>query len=102
MAWCRCQREANLRFLPTQFTCALTGAPLPDEAATRGDGMHTSLQFGMKQVPDMHHLGPDLQIDVDIRGSGGFRQSKRIIEQGLGRANLDEQWREPIKIGIDR
>ena len=42
------------------------GAAFLDRAAA-------GAQLGMEQMPDMDHLGPDLQIDPDIRGAGAFR-----------------------------
>jgi hypothetical protein len=35
----------------------------------------------MEHVPDMNHLGPDLQIDTDVGGAGGFGQPDRVVEQ---------------------
>jgi hypothetical protein len=43
-----------------------------------------------------------LQIDINVRRTGRFGESKRIVEQGFGRADLNEQRREPFQIGIDR
>ena len=34
--------------------------------------------------------------------TGRFGESKRIVEQGFGRADLNEQRCEPFQIGIDR
>jgi hypothetical protein len=50
----------------------------------------------MEHVPDMNHLGPDLQIDSDVGDAGGFGQPDRVVEQGLRRSDLDQQSRGPI------
>lgn len=55
----------------------------------------------MEHVPDMNHLGPDLQIDSDVGGAGGFGQPDRVVEQGLRRSDLDQQRRQAFKIGVD-
>ena len=42
----------------------------------------------MKQVPHMHHLGPDLQINVNVGGACRFGEGQRVIKQCLGSADL--------------
>src|SRR5271166_3925652 len=41
-----------------------------DEGGAGFDCLKAGFEFGMEQVPDMDHLGPDLQIDPDIGGAG--------------------------------
>ena len=40
--------------------------------AARLDRPSPRLQLRVKHVPDMNHFGPDLQIEADIGGAGGF------------------------------
>ena len=54
-----------------------------DEGAAGLDRVQTGVEFGMEQVPDMDHLGPDLQIDPHIGGAGQPRQPDRVVEQRL-------------------
>src|SRR5438874_12251583 len=76
-------------------------ASLANESTTDLNGPQSRLQFGMKQVPDVHHLRPDLKIDVNVRGTRDLGKSQRVVEQRLGSADLDEQGREPGEVGID-
>ena len=50
----------------------------------------------------MHHLRPDLQIDAHIRGPGDLGQPDCVVEQGLGRTDLDQQWCQTAQLGLDR
>src|SRR6516165_7764868 len=74
----------------------------PNKRAAFRDRAAAGGKRRMEQVPDMDHLGPDLEADADIRGPGGPGEAQRVVEQGLGGPDLDEERREAPEVGIDR
>ena len=69
----------------------------PHKGAAGCNPALAGLQLGMEQMPDMHHLGPNLQVDRDILGTGRLRQADRIVEQRLRGANLDNSGARPAR-----
>src|ERR1700756_2672992 len=72
-----------------------------DEGPALFDRKQAGFELGVEEVPDMDHLGPDLQIDADIGGTGGLGQPDRVVEQGFRRTDLDQQWCQTLEIGIN-
>src|SRR5258708_22396403 len=72
----------------------------PDVGSALFDRLAAGFELGVKDVPDMDHLRPDLQIHTDIRRTGDFGQPDRIVKQGFRRADLDQQWRQPGESGL--
>ena len=62
----------------------------PHESAAFLNGTPAGLQLGVEQVPDMDHLGPDLQVDIDVRGAGNLGELQRIVEQRVGGADPEQ------------
>ena len=44
----------------------------------------------MKEMPDMDHFRPYLQFDPHIGGARRLGEAERVVEQGLGGADLDQ------------
>jgi hypothetical protein len=44
----------------------------------------------VKEVPDVDHFRPDLQIHAHIGGAGDPRQADRVIEQGFRSSHLNQ------------
>jgi len=63
-------------------------------AASRG-------QLLLKQMPGMDHIRPHLQCYPHIGRPRYGGEPHRVIEQGFGRADLDQQGRQSSEIGID-
>ena len=59
------------------------------ERAPGLDRPEARLQLGVKQMPDVNHFWPDLQVDTYVRGAGHFGEADRIVEQGFSGADLD-------------
>ena len=74
----------------------------PNKRAAFRDRAAAGGKRRMEQVPDMDHLGPDLEADADIRSAGGPGEAQRVVEQGLGGPDLNEERREAPEVGIDR
>ena len=49
-----------------------------------------SFELGAKEVPDVDHFRPDLQIHAHIGGAGDPRQADRVIEQGFRSSHLNQ------------
>ena len=59
----------------------------------------TLLQARIPQVPGMDHVGPDFERHEYALRSRLGGQAHRIIQQRLGRTNLDERRRQSLKVG---
>jgi hypothetical protein len=64
---------------------------LSDVCADALDGLLPLREHRGKEVPDVNHLLPDFERNINSGRPGTFRQTCRIIEQGLGIADVNEQ-----------
>src|SRR5260370_28610555 len=64
------------------------------------DGLPTLGQDIGKERPDMNHLLPDVELNLHARCPSFGREPSGVIEQCFVRADHDQQWRQPNKIGI--
>jgi hypothetical protein len=78
----------------TDSVSDLSGGMCTHERAPFLDRPETRLQLGMKQMPDVDHFWPDLKVNTYVRGAGRFGEADRIVEQGFGGADLDQQRRQ--------
>src|ERR1700730_3684730 len=51
-------------------------------------------------MPNVRHLFPDLQGDIDTGFLGAIGKARRVIEQGFGVADLDEQWGRSLRSAL--
>ena len=71
----------------------LLGDHGPHVIAALFDRTPADFELGMEYVPDMDHLRPNLQVYTHISRTGDLGQPDRVVEQGLGRTDLDQQGR---------
>jgi len=64
------------------------------------DGLPTLGQDIGKDRPDVNHLLPDVELHLHACCLSFGREPSGVIEQGLVRSDHDQQWRQPMKIGI--
>ena len=74
----------------------------PHERAGTGERSAPSFQASIPKMPRMNHVGPNLQCHRDIRRAGRSRKARRVLEQGLIRAHLDQSWRKAFQSRIER
>ncbi|ABA48847.1 DNA-binding response regulator, LuxR family [Burkholderia pseudomallei 1710b] len=71
----------------------------------RGRALERTRRFGHerhKDLPDVRHLRPYLQLDVHARRARLLGDAPRIVEQHLGAARLDEERRQSREIRVER
>ena len=88
--------------LPTKPAIHQLEHPLPDELPRLFYGLLTLREDGSKRLPDMDHVIPDLEGDIDAGIPRQSRQPGRVIQQGFRRANVNQHRRKPAQIGMDR
>jgi len=74
----------------------------PDKRAGADECAATGFQMSVPQMPRMDHVRPDFQSRRDVGCTSYGRKPSGVIEQRLGRANLDQYWRKAPKVGIKR
>src|SRR5262249_36969059 len=78
-------------------TCSLQVAT--DEGAGAGERAAPGLEARIPQMPGMDHVRPNLQRHRHLGRSGRGCQAGGIVEQGLGRSDLDEERRQAAQVG---
>ena len=53
-------------------------------------------------MPDVRHFVPNLERDVDTRGASLFGEARRVVQQRLGVADLQQQRRQAAEVGMQR
>jgi hypothetical protein len=64
-----------------------------NESAGRCDRAAACFQLRRPQVPGMNHMRPNLEVHPHVRRPRPPRDADRVIEQGLGGADLHKQRR---------
>src|SRR6202789_1622971 len=73
-----------------------------DEGAGFREGFAAFGPQRRENLPDMRQFGPGLEDHVDPGLTGLFHQPRRIIEQDLAIAGLDEKRRQALQISVKR
>jgi hypothetical protein len=73
-----------------------------DERSRCGDRAAPVGELLIEQRSCTEHVWPDLQRDPNVRRAGPRGDLGCIVEQGLGAADLNEQRRQTLEIGIQR
>ena len=79
-----------------------SGSVVEDKLADNVDGLLALGQEAREHLPDVDHFRPDFELDLNARGLRTIGDAVRVIEQGLGVADLDQQGRQAFQIGIER
>jgi hypothetical protein len=69
------------------------------------DALDGPVGFGEKAgegVPAVRHLVPDLERNVDAGGARPGGEPGGVVEEDLGVADVNEDGRKPLQIGVDR
>src|SRR5262249_1004991 len=72
------------------------------EGAYPLDGLLAFVEHRRERMPYVDHVLPGLVGHVDARFLGPLGQARRIVEQGLRGADLNEQRRQTREVRIDR
>jgi|SRR5271154_3940482 len=75
---------------------------LTQERASAGECAAAWFQARVPKVPRMNHVRPNLQSNGNISSTSRGRETRGVIEQRLGRPNLNEGGREPSQVGKKR
>ena len=77
--------------------------PVSAQPFARGiDGLLAFFQSTGKEMPDMDHVGPDIEPNIDPVVRRSLGQAAGIVEQGFGAAGLDQHRWQARKIGRQR
>ena len=73
-----------------------------DELSNFLDCLLSFLEHRRESLEDVNHVFPRLERDLDARFARAFGQPRRVIHQRFRSANLNQQRRQPRKVGIQR
>src|SRR5271163_4269441 len=62
----------------------------PEERARMRQRAPSRLELRIPEWPRMDHVGPDFEGRGDVGLAGGGGEADSVVEQGLGRADLDQ------------
>ena len=60
------------------------------------------LEMRIPERPGVDHVWPDFERRADVGCARSCGEADRVVEQSLGRTDLDEGRRQPLKIGVER
>src|SRR5277367_2454690 len=75
---------------------------LPHESARTCERVAAGLEPGVPQRPSMDHVWPDLESERHVGLAGRRGKADGVVEQGLGRTDLDQGRWQSSKVRIER
>src|SRR5258708_31590264 len=95
----RSQSSAAMRSLTEPAILRGVGA---DELPNFIDRLLTLVEHWCENLEDVNHILPRLERDLDACLARTLREARRVVEQSLGGADLDEHRRQSREVGIQR
>ena len=74
----------------------------PEERARVRERAPARLEPRVPERPSMDHVRPDFEGRGDVGRAGRGGEADRVVEQGLGRTDLDQGRRQSLEIGVER
>src|SRR5436190_6707842 len=80
----------------------MLGRPAADEGADLDAAVAAFGQDRREEREDMQHVGPQGKPHLDARAMQLLGNAGGVVEQYLGGADLDQDRRQPLEVGMER